>query len=262
VEQAVLNLVVNARDALPGGGRIAVATREALVAPSVATAERRAGRYVVASVEDTGRGMDAATLAHAFEPFFRAGGDGTGSGLSLSTVYGIARQHGGFVEAESREGRGSAFSIFFPAAKAETGVPAPEDASPLPRGTETVLLAEDDAAVREPTAALLERLGYRVHAAADGIAALALADRVGEIDLLVTDLVLPHMGGRDLARALASRRPEVRVLFLSGYGPADSAPIEAGGAELPFLAKPWTPAALARKLREVLERPWPGPLAG
>ena len=256
VEQVVLNLVVNARDALPGGGRIAVATREEVVPPSAATAEKRAGRYLSVSVSDTGGGMDPDTLSHVFEPFFR-GADGPGAGLGLSTVYGIARQHGGFVEVESREGAGSTFRVFFPVAQGGAArAPPPEDAAaPLPRGKESVLLAEDDAAVRGPTAALLERLGYRVHAAADGVEALAIADRVGGIDLLVADLVLPHMGGRSLARAVASRFPAVRVLYLSGYAPGDAAAGEAGGPRASFLAKPWAPAVLARKLREVLDEP-------
>jgi PAS domain S-box-containing protein len=255
VEQVLVNLVVNSRDALPRGGRITISTRQDEVAAGAATEERRPGRYVVLSVRDTGAGMDAETLRHVFEPFFTTKPEGKGTGLGLSTVYGIARQHGGFVEAESAPGRGTCFSVWFPLGEPQAGVPgtapAPEPPA-LPGGSETVLLAEDEPGLREATRALLRRLGYRVHAAGDGPEAIDLADRVGGVDLLVTDVVMPRMNGRELAAALHARWPSLPVLFLSGY-PSDAfASREILEEGLHFLAKPWTPAAFARKLRELL----------
>jgi len=253
VEQVLLNLVVRARDAMPTGGGIRVSTGAVVVAPEAATAERRPGRYVVLSVADSGPGMDEETLRHVFEPFFPTATVGELPGLGLSAVHAIARQHGGFAEAESREGRGSTFRVLLPAADVAAAPARSLEGPALPGGGETILLAEDEREVRERTASLLERLGYRVHAAPDGRAALELAERLGGgVDLLVTDVVLPRMGGRELARAIRARWPRVRFLFLSGYAAEALAVREVAGDGFALLAKPWSAAALAAKLREVL----------
>ncbi|HET6922551.1 MAG TPA: 7TM diverse intracellular signaling domain-containing protein [Anaeromyxobacteraceae bacterium] len=251
VEQVVLNLAVNARDALDRGGAITISTREAEVGDAGArTSERAAGRYAVVTVADTGRGIPPEMLPHLFEPFFTTKPAGQGTGLGLSTVYGIVRQHGGFIEVESRRGRGSTFRVHLPLAVGEAG--AAEElhrAGPLPRGSETVLLVEDEAAVREVTRTVLDRLGYRVLAAASGDEALALAARHdGTLHLILTDVVLPGPSGPEVAEALRARRPACRVLYMSGY-PQNLATGLAGAA---FLPKPFSPDALARKLREVL----------
>jgi len=254
VEQVLVNLVVNARDAMPRGGRITVATRIAEVPAAGASPERRPGRYAVLSVRDTGAGMDDDTLRHVFEPFFTTKPEGSGTGLGLSTVYGIARQHGGFVEVESRPSGGSTFRVWLPLTAGTALAPsAPTtSATTLPRGTETVLLAEDEPGVREATRAMLERLGYKVHAAASGAEAIETCERLGGVDVLVTDVGMPRMDGRELAAVLQARWPSLHVLFLSGY-PSDAiAAHEILEDGLHFLAKPWTPEALARKLRQLL----------
>jgi PAS domain S-box-containing protein len=258
IEQVLVNLAVNARDALPAGGRITITTRAQAVEPARAADGRPSGRYGVLSVRDTGTGMTPEVQAHVFEPFFTTKQRGTG--LGLATVYGIARQHGGFVDVESTEGRGSAFHVFFPlAAASSVAVEEPARAAgPLPRGSETVLLVEDEDAVRQATRLLLERLGYRVLAARDGAEGLATAASFdGPIHLLVTDVVMPRMSGRELARAMASRRPGLPVLFVSGYSRevvTGNGLLEPG---LRLLQKPFDPMDLARAVREQLDAPRP-----
>jgi len=256
VEQVLVNLAVNARDALPAGGRITVTTRARGVEAARAGDDRPAGRYGVLSVADTGSGMPPEVRAHVFEPFFTTKQRGTG--LGLATVYGIARQHSGFVDVESEVGRGSAFHVFFPlapaAALAAEAPAAPQ--VPLPRGAETLLLVEDEDAVRNATRLLLERLGYRVLPARDGIEALAVAAGLtGPLHLLVTDVVMPRMSGPELARAMAARRPGLPVLFVSGYSRevvTGSGLLEPG---LRLLQKPFEPGELARAVRELLDGP-------
>jgi PAS domain S-box-containing protein len=251
VEQVVMNLAVNARDALDRGGAITISTRAAEVGDAGArTSERAAGRYAVVTVADTGRGIPPEMLPHLFEPFFTTKPAGQGTGLGLSTVYGIVRQHGGFVEVESTTGRGTTFRVHLPVAVEEPGAAEePHRVEPLARGSETVLLVEDETAVREVTRTVLDRLGYRVLAAASGDEALALAARhEGTLHLLLTDVVLPGPSGPEVAEALRARRPACRVLYMSGY-PENLAAGLAGAA---FLPKPFSPDALARKLREVL----------
>jgi CheY-like chemotaxis protein len=205
--------------------------------------------------------MDPDTLGRVFEPFFTTKGEGRGTGLGLSTVYGIARQHGGRVEVESRPGTGSTFRVWLPVAAGAPAAPEPAAAggAPLPGGRERLLLAEDEPGVREATRALLSRLGYEVHAVAGGAEAIEACERLGGAALLVTDVGMPRMNGRELASALQARWPGLRVLYLSGY-PSDafqSEEIVRRG--LHFLAKPWTPEALARKVREILDAPPPAP---
>ncbi len=255
LEQVLVNLVVNARDAMPQGGRLTIGTGNLTVAeggtPAVPVPP---GRYVVLRVTDTGTGMDAATLERAFEPFFTTKPRGKGSGLGLATVYGVVRQSGGHVEAESTPGAGTTFRVYLPRVTevAEAGAEG-ADAAPL-RGVETVLVVEDDERVRALARKVLEQAGYRVLVAAGGTEALATAEsHDGPIDLLMTDVVMPGMSGRTLTRRLTQRHPDLKVLYMSGYSDEDIAQhgvFEAGTA---FIKKPFTPTLLTKKLREVLD---------
>jgi len=257
VEQVVMNLVVNARDALGPGGSIVVETRAATLTTS--GPDRPAGGYAVLSVRDDGQGMDPETLSHIFEPFFTTKPGARGTGIGLATVYGIARQHGGFIEVRSEKGRGSTFEVWWPMS---AGAPTPQGRAPpsgppsLPGGSETLLFAEDEERVRQPTLALLRRLGYQVLAAADGAEALALSRaHPGAIDLVLTDVVMPRMDGGELVTRLRQERPGIRVLFLSGYDDQilSRRGFDDAGAEL--LPKPFTVEDLAGRLRAVLGRP-------
>lgn len=253
LEQAILNLAVNARHAMPEGGALTLATEilEVDAAGSAAQADLPPGRYVLLTVTDTGCGMDDATLAQIFEPFFTTKEVGQGTGLGLSTVYGIVEQSGGHVAVESRKGAGTTFQLYLPASDAPAAErPAAMD---LPRGTETILVVEDEQMVRGLVAETLRTAGYRVIAAGDGDEALRLsAEHEGPIHLLLTDVVMPAMDGRDLAERLALARPGLRTLFMSGY----AHPAESHGAErAPFgdlVPKPFSPVALARRVRETL----------
>jgi signal transduction histidine kinase/CheY-like chemotaxis protein len=257
IEQVLLNLVVNARDAMPAGGKLTVETS------SVVLDERYAddhygiepGAYVLLAVSDMGIGMDSATRARIFEPFFTTKEKGKGTGLGLSTVFGIVKQSGGTIWVYSEPGHGTTFKIYLPRLD---GVPSfvPQAALPnvSPRGSETVLLAEDDAQVRDLVSTTLRRNGYRVLEAGNGNEALAMAERYrGGIDVLLSDVVMPGMGGRPLWEKLLPRRPKMKVLFMSGY--TDDAIVHYGvqKSELAFISKPIVPRVLLHKLREVLE---------
>ncbi|HVY60816.1 MAG TPA: ATP-binding protein, partial [Planctomycetota bacterium] len=260
----VMNLAVNARDAMPRGGELSidVAPAEVDAAAAAELPDARPGRYVVLSVADTGHGMDEATRAHLFEPFFTTKERGRGTGLGLSTVYGIVRQAGGHIAVETEVGRGTRFQVFWPrAAEGAGGAAAASAGGPeadAPGGSETVLLVEDDEAVRDLARTLLEEGGYRALVARDVEDAVRIArEHAGAIDLLLTDVVMPRMGGPELARAVAALRPGIRTIFMSAYtgdAVADRAPLEPGAA---FLQKPFGAKALARKLREVLDAPRP-----
>jgi PAS domain S-box-containing protein len=255
LEQVVLNLAVNARDAMPGGGRLSVVSEDAEFDDVYAAEhfEVVPGRYVLLAVTDSGIGMDAPTRARVFEPFFTTKEHGKGTGLGLATIYGIVRQSGGHIWLYSEPGHGTTFKIYFPLVSPATGEHQPARQPAPSRGTETILLVEDEQAVRELARLVLERQGYRVLAAADGREAQRVERGARErIDLLVTDVVMPGIGGPDLAARLLQRRPDLRVLYLSGYtqdavGPGNE--LESG---LSFLGKPFTPDTLARKVREVL----------
>ncbi len=254
IEQVLVNLAVNARDAMPEGGRLTLATSNVDLREGDA-GDLPAGRYVLLHVSDTGVGMDHATLARVFEPFFTTKAHGKGTGLGLATVYGIVRQSGGHITADSRPGAGAAFRIYLPRVEAvvEVAGDATPVAAPVP-GTGTILIAEDDPLVRTLARKVLQQAGYAVLVAAGGAEALRLADEhPGPVDLLVTDVVMPGMNGRELMRQLVRRRPGVRVLYLSGY--SDEA-VERHGVLDPgtaFMQKPFTPAALAAKVRTVLQ---------
>jgi signal transduction histidine kinase/ActR/RegA family two-component response regulator len=260
VEQVVMNLAVNARDAMPRGGRLTVETANATLDDAFARAHTgsRPGAYVRLAVGDTGVGMDAATRAHLFEPFFTTKAPGQGTGLGLATVYGIVKQHRGYVTADSEPGRGSRFTIYLPRSEAPIAAPAPlAPASPPAGGSETVLLVEDEESVRELVQEILKARGYTVIEARHGAEALVVADQhPGVIHLLLTDVVMPQMGGRELVRRLRQSRPDVRVLYMSGYL-ADATPPEGIEIGIPILAKPFTADALAATMREALNDPAP-----
>jgi CheY-like chemotaxis protein len=214
-----------------------------------------AGRYVRITVRDTSHGMDAETRARAFEPFFTTKEVGKGTGLGLATVYGIVKQSGGYVWVDSEPGRGTTFEICLPRADAAEEAPAPPPAaSPLPRGAGTLLIVEDEAGVRELLQELLESAGYKVLVSDRPSLALRVAEAYsGPIHLLVSDVVMPEMTGPELARRLAERRPDTRVLFLSGYTSGVIADKGYIAGDEQFLQKPFTADALETKVREILE---------
>ncbi|MFO0591145.1 MAG: PAS domain S-box protein [Polyangiaceae bacterium] len=255
IEQVLLNLAVNARDAMPSGGALTIATDEVDVGPDGTWGgeDVRPGRYVRLRVSDTGTGMSEEVRARLFEPFFTTKGIGRGTGLGLATVYGIVRQAGGHISAESRIGEGSEFTVLLPSVSAGL-TPLPRESRPSSRGSETILLVEDEPAVRKLTRKILERHGYTVIEATDGDDGLRIAQaHEGAIDLLLTDVVMPTLGGRDLAEALRKQRPALKVLFMTGF--TDDAVLRHGistSADA-LLQKPFTPAALADKLRLVLD---------
>ncbi len=258
IEQVVMNLVVNARDAMPSGGALAISTRA--VHLDAAYARRHAGvnpgPHVVFSVRDTGMGMDAATQDRIFEPFFTTKPKGKGTGLGLSTVYGIVRQSGGHIDVRSTPGRGTTFDIMLPQVSAVVPVRAEHALEvAMPRGTETVLVVEDEEAVRLIVRRVLEEQGYEMIEARDGHEALRVcAQRGDEIDLVLSDVIMPGMGGRQLARALAATRPNLPVLFMSGYNDDGELGGGATDAQSVGLAKPFTAETLARQVREALDR--------
>src|SRR5213083_453669 len=257
LEQVIVNLAVNARDAMPQGGKLTLETRN-IDLDSSYTLEHslvKPGPYVQLTVSDSGIGMDEETQAHAFEPFFTTKPRGQGTGLGLAMVYGTVKQSGGFIWVYSEPGRGATFKIYLPRVDApvESAAP-PAPVERPPRGSETVLLAEDEPAVRAIARQALERQGYTVLAAPSGADALALAAQHGAtIHLLLTDVVMPGMSGRDLADRLTAQRPGIRVLYISGY--TDNAIVRHGMLEpgLAYLQKPFRPDALVRKVREVLD---------
>jgi PAS domain S-box-containing protein len=261
MEQVLLNLAVNARDAMPQGGQLTIATQNVyLEAGGGRVAARQhpgvpPGAYVRLSVSDTGCGMEESTQARIFEPFFTTKEPGKGTGLGLATVYGIMQQHEGHIRVESQLGQGTTFHLYLPRTD-EPCRPAtlPAAAAPPPTGSETILLVEDEPIVRRLVQEILRLSGYAVLTALQGDEALRLCEQHQEtIDLLLTDVVMPGIGGRELAERAAALRPTLKVLFMSGY--TDDAVLRHGvsTAAMAFIRKPFKPAALAQKVREVLE---------
>jgi PAS domain S-box-containing protein len=261
LEQVLLNLTLNARDAMPGGGVLRIETANVELDQSYVAAKGidtlAPGRYAQLMVSDTGLGMDRTTLSRIFEPFFTTKDVGQGSGLGLATVYGVVKQSNGFVWAYSEPGLGTAFKIYLPLVDAAPTTLAPAPGAPLELRSGSILVVEDDADVRAIIGRSLRERGYTVMEAADGVDALALAERQAvPSDLVVADVVMPHMGGRELAARLAKRWPGVPVLFTSGYTGADAIGrglLESGS---PFIQKPLDPESLARTIHRILtDRP-------
>ncbi|MBX6363074.1 MAG: PAS domain S-box protein [Gemmatimonadetes bacterium] len=256
IEQVLMNLVVNARDAMPDGGRLTIETANVELAEGQAPLhwEARPGHYVMLAVSDTGHGMDEDVQAHIFEPFFTTKEKGKGTGLGLSTAYGIVKQSGGFISVYSEPGHGTVFKVYLPRVDAEALPDSRADLTgAVTRGCETILLAEDEAPVRATVRRILERAGYTVLEAATGREALELCARgTPAIDLLVTDMVMPDMNGRDLAARFRERYPRAATLFMSGYTEDDVQRQGVLGAGVVFVEKPFTPQALTAKVREAL----------
>lgn len=260
IEQVIMNMAINARDAMPNRGKFILETANvSFDEESVGKyPELKPGDYVMLAITDTGVGMSEEVKARVFEPFFSTKGVGQGTGLGLAACYGIVKQSGGHISVYSERGRGTTFKIYLPQIEPQTKMPVQRlDTPALPRGTETVLLVEDDPALREMATTLLGRLGYRVFAAANGVEALNLRQRsdVGHIDLLFTDVVMPHMSGIELADRLRASNPYTRILFTSAY--TENAIVNQGVLTkgVAMLQKPFTPSALAHKMREVLDQP-------
>ncbi len=256
LEQVIMNLAVNSRDAMPKGGTLTIETMNAELDGSYAKSHLavRAGSYVMLAVSDTGIGMDEETRAHLFEPFYTTKTEGRGTGLGLSIVFGIVKQSGGNIEVYSEPGQGTSVKIYLP--RVDQAEPAEEEGlyQAARRGTETILLVEDEDMLRRLVRETLEREGYTVLDAANPAEAQRICHTFkGPIHLMVTDVIMPKLNGRELAERVARMHPEMRVLYMSGY--TDSAVVANGVLQgaMPFLQKPFTPTALARKVREMLD---------
>jgi two-component system, cell cycle sensor histidine kinase and response regulator CckA len=256
LEQVLMNLAVNARDAMPHGGVLTIETSGAILSADDCTAHPQMppGEYALLTVTDTGCGMDGDTRKRLFEPFFTTKEQGKGTGLGLSTVYGIVKQNGGYIWVDSEPGRGTAFRIYLPrVAEPVEAVAVTTPAAKVPRGTETLLVVEDDDDVRRLLKDELQQFGYTVLDASNGGEAMLFCERYpGVIHALVTDVVMPHMDGYEVAERLRAVRPAMRSLFISGYSDQAAARQHRGAPGDAFLAKPFTPDALAARIREVL----------
>jgi two-component system cell cycle sensor histidine kinase/response regulator CckA len=260
IEQVLVNLAVNARDAMPGGGQLRIETANTTITAQTARdydPPMPSGDYVMLTVSDTGCGMDQETLSHIFEPFFTTKEEGKGTGLGLATVYGIVKQSGGFIWAHSQRDHGASFKIYLPCFQEEKTAQETQTASKAPlraRGTETILLVEDEYAVRELARGILEAAGYAVLEARSGEEAIRIfSSRQQPIDFLLTDVVMPQMGGRELAQAVKKMDAKIKIAFMSGY--AENAIVHRGIPEpsTVLLQKPFTPAVLVRTIRDTLD---------
>jgi two-component system cell cycle sensor histidine kinase/response regulator CckA len=257
--QVIMNLVINARDAMPQGGNLTIETSNVYLDKEFTKKHvpSRVGSYVLLSVTDTGEGMNVETREHIFEPFYTTKELGKGTGLGLATVYGIIKQSGGYIWVYSEVGKGTTFKIYLPRVNAETEIIAEVSApEKIDRGSETVLLVEDEEMVRHMSRQMLETCGYTVIEAGNGIEALSRCESLDQkVDLLMTDVVMPTMGGRELAERITQYYPDIRVLFTSGY--TDDAIIRQGmlTEEMNFIQKPFTYEMLAKKVRNSLDAP-------
>jgi CheY-like chemotaxis protein len=268
LEQVLLNLAVNARDAMPDGGSLGIRTGRRTIEPGQeppGAPDLRAGEFVVLEVRDTGVGMDRDTLGKIFEPFFTTKPDGDGTGLGLSTVYGIVQQSGGFVTVESAPGAGATFRILLPAVAPPArpaSEPAVREAAPRRPGRARVLVVEDDDGVRRLARRILEQYGYAVLTAADGAEALAvMAGEAAGVDVVVSDLVMPELTGRELIGRLRERWPGLPALLLSGHSGEESGPLGLAPGQA-FLQKPFSPDALVAAIEELLADVRPPATAG
>jgi two-component system, cell cycle sensor histidine kinase and response regulator CckA len=265
IEQVILNLAANARDAMPRGGALTICTRNEALERANAKWEVRPGAYTLLSIADTGIGMDEATKAHLFEPYFTTKEQGKGSiGLGLSTVYGIIKQSGGHVWVDSAPGQGTTFRIYMPHATSRDSLPAVSPRPHVPAaGEETILLVDDEEALRIAARRMLQRAGFTVIQASDGADALrVLAEHTGPVHALVTDVVMPGVGGPELVRRLREVRPDLPTLFISGYSEEGVRTQGALHPDAAFLEKPFSPEDLIRKVREVMARPAKAPAEG
>jgi two-component system, cell cycle sensor histidine kinase and response regulator CckA len=254
--QILMNLIVNARDAMPTGGKLSIETKNVFLEPAFTRehVEFLPGAYVMLEIRDNGTGMSDDTRQHIFEPFFTTKEIGKGTGLGLATVYGIVKQSEGNIEVYSEEGRGTTFKLYFPRVTEEVEkANNPNTLFDMPSGSEKILLVEDEELVRHLSRQILEECGYIVTEATNGVEALAICDSDCELDLLMTDVVMPKMGGRELATKLALMKPDLKVLFTSGY--TDDEIMRHGVIKINtnFIQKPFTPGELANKVREVLD---------
>jgi CheY-like chemotaxis protein len=259
MEQVIVNITMNAADAMPNGGKLTLETANVTLDEDYVHhfPGLKPGGYVMLAISDTGVGMSDEVKARAFEPFFSTKGVGQGTGLGLATCYGILKQSEGHINVYSEVARGATFKIYLPQIEKQIKAPALRLNSPeLPRGTETILLAEDDPSLLAMSAALLRRLGYTVFTAVNGLEALSLKQQqdTGHVDLLFTDVVMPHMSGKELSDRVRAIYPRTKILFTSAY--TENAIVHQGMLDdgVVLLQKPFTPSALANKVREVLDQ--------
>ena len=255
--QVLINIAINARDAMPMGGKLTIETQNTVLDQHYVEThpDAHTGAYVLLVMTDTGSGMSLEVKTHIFEPFFTTKGVGKGTGLGLSVVHGIIKQSGGFVEVYSEPGVGTCFRIYLPATDELVSKPPSIGAEQDPRGNETILLVEDEEGVRVLASRVLESCGYRVLTASNGAEALRVIEQCPDrVDLLMTDVVMPLMGGRELADTLRPRFPQMKMLFSSGYTNDSVVRYGLSQENVEFLQKPYNPASLARKVRQILDR--------